>query len=193
MPEKYDGDPDDPVKIYSTIDAVIPKIGSVLHNKKSNAMFQLMSKNPGLEFYLKEMAVTIENHHNPKLPIYEHHIRILVDSGIVKFRVKMHNKHKTKFYRMAPVLMIVAPNLHERAITSKTLKNIFRQVFKLGAIGIVGVSTWFSSKLALLNNTSDFPYPDFFYDSTINDILPFVLAIIAIVSVTLLFFKKRKR
>jgi len=148
VPDIYDGEIDDPVKIYSTMDEVIPKLGSVLHNKKSNAIYKILSSNPTKEYYLKELAVMIEKDENPRLPIYEHHIGILVDSGIVKIRIKMHNKHKTKYYRASPVAMIISPQYYEKALNSKTLKNAFDKVFKLGTVGIAGIATWFGSSFA---------------------------------------------
>lgn len=145
MPDDYDGEIDEPVKIYSNIENTITLFGTVLHNLKSRGMYQLMSNNPTKEYYLKEMAVIIEKEENPRLPIYEHHIGIMVNSGIVKVRIKMHNKHKTKYYRIPPVVMIISPVHYHKAVKSKTLRNTFRQVFKLGAIGVAGIATWFTS------------------------------------------------
>jgi len=117
------------VKIYSNDSKLIPLLGSVFHNEKSRAMWMLLSSTHK-EFYLKEMASLIEENENPRLPIYEHHIRTMVDAGIVLVRQKMHNKHMTKFYRAAPVILLTTPELYEKATTSKTLKTTFNKVFK---------------------------------------------------------------
>ena len=81
------------VKIYSNDSKQIPLLGSVFHNKKSRAMWSLLSSTHK-EFYLKEMAVIIEKKENPRLPIYEHHIATMVDAGVVLVRDGMHNKHR---------------------------------------------------------------------------------------------------
>lgn len=117
------------VKIYSYDSKLIPLLGSVFHNKKSRAMWLLLSSTHK-ELYLKEMAVIIEKNENPRLPIYEHHIGTMVDAGVVLVRQKMHNKHMTKFYRAAPVILLTTPQLYEKAITSKTLKTTLNTVFK---------------------------------------------------------------
>ena len=120
------------VKIYSNDSKLIPMLGSVFHNEKSRAMW-LMLSSTRKEFYLKEMAVIIEKNDNPRLPIYEHHIRTMVDAGIVSVRQKMHNKHMTKFYRAAPFILLTTPHLYEKITKSQTLKNTFTKVLNFTA------------------------------------------------------------
>lgn len=191
MPEHYDGDEDDPVKIYSSIDKAIIKFGSVLKNNKSRGMYQLLTSNPKKEYYLKEMAIIIEKNPNPRLPIYEHHIGVLVDSGIVKVRIKMHNKHKTKFYRISPVVMITSPVLYDKAIKSKTLKNTFNQVFKFAAIGISGVISWH-----LLPKAPEFSEDVVFTSHTLSDpnlsVIPFLVVLSGLVIERLIFLRKKR-
>ena len=120
----------DCVNIYSNDDQVrLAHLGSVFHNKKSRAMWILLSNNPHREYHLKEMAVIIEKVVNPRLPIYEHHIKTMIRSGIVSTTQKMHNKHKTVFYRAAPITVITSSNHYETAIRNKILKNTFMHVF----------------------------------------------------------------
>ena len=95
-------------------------LGSVFHNKKSRAMWILLSNNPDKEYYLKEMAVIIEDDKNPRLPIYEYHIKAMVKSRVVSTTEKMHNKHKTIFYRAKPIVIITTP---------KYPKNIIKTLF----------------------------------------------------------------
>ncbi len=129
------------VRIYSNDSKRITLLGSVFHNKISREMWLLLSSTHK-EFYLKEMAVIIEKTDNPRLPIYEHHIKTMVDAGIVLVRQKMHNKHMTKFYRAAPVILLTTPELYEKATKSKTLKNAFTKVFKFAAIGITALTSY---------------------------------------------------
>ncbi len=129
---------DDDVTIYSSESERISMLGSVLHNNKSRAMWLLMTNNPKREYYLKEMAMIIEKDDNPRLPIYEHHIGIMVKAGIVKMNIKMHNKHKTKFYRASSFVILASSAHYEKAKTSKSFQKVFKQFFKLGALGLVG-------------------------------------------------------
>ena len=135
------------VKIYSNDSELIKVLGSVFHNNKSRSMWLLLSSS-NKEYYLKEMAVLIEKDENPRLPNYEYHIGVMVKAGIVLVRVKLHNKHRTKFYRAAPLVMLTAPHLYEKANKSKALKTTFHKVFKFAkfaCIGIAGITTWFIS------------------------------------------------
>ena len=129
MSDEYKVEFNEFVKIYSNDSKLLPLLGSVFHNENSRAMWILMSTSKK-EFYLKEMAVIIEKTDNPRLPIYEHHIGIMVKSGIILVRTKKHNKHWTKFYRAAPVVLITSSKLYEKATKSKTLKNVFSKIFK---------------------------------------------------------------
>ncbi len=96
------------IKIYSNEEERITHLGSVFHNKISRNMWILLSSNPNKEFYLKEMAVILENTKNPRLPIYEYHIKAIIKSGLVITKTKMHNKHKTTFYR----IVATTTNIH---------------------------------------------------------------------------------
>lgn len=183
MPDEYDGEIEEPVKIYSSIDDAMIPFGSVLHNPKSNSMFKLMNNNPTKEYYLKEMAQIIEKDENPRLPIYEYHIGVMVDSGIVNVRIKMHNKHETKYYRIAPVIMITSGALYNKAVKSKTLKNAFKQVFKLGVIGIAGTATWFCSSFVLGSFSRVDGLP----------LIPIIATTVTVSSGLILFFYFRKK
>ena len=98
---------EDFIKIHSNEEERLIHLGSVYHNKISRNMWILLSHNPHREFYLKEMATILEDTKNPRLPIYEHHIKAIIKSGIVITSVKMHNKHKTTFYRIAAPTTVV--------------------------------------------------------------------------------------
>lgn len=154
------------VRIYSNDSKRITLLGSVFHNKISREMWLLLSSTHK-EFYLKEMAVIIENNENPKLPNYEYHIGKMVEAGIVLVRIKLHNKHNTKFYRAAQVVMLTPPKHYEKAIKSKTLKNTLNQVFKFGvtfgAIAVAALSSHvfveFFSSSALSSGSPNYTIP----------------------------------
>jgi len=120
------------VNIYSNQqEERLAQLGSVFHNKKSRDMWILLSNNPDKEYYLKEMAVIIEGEENPRLPIYEHHIKSLVNSGIVSISKKMHNKHKTTFYRAAPITVIISSKHYENA-KNTMLSDSLKQFYQVG-------------------------------------------------------------
>lgn len=122
----------DYVNIYSTEqEERIAHLGSVFHNKKSRNMWILLCNNPEKEYYLKEMAVILEGEKNPRLPIYEHHIKSMVKSGIVSTTEKMHNKHKTTFYRAASITVIISAKHYENAKNS-ALINSLTQFYQVG-------------------------------------------------------------
>ena len=123
---------DDYVNIYSNKqEERIAQLGSVFHNKKSRDMWILLSNNPDKEYYLKEMAIIIEGEKNPRLQIYEHHIKSMIKSGIVSTTQKMHLKHKTIFYRVAPITIIIPAKHHEDAKNS-LLRESLRQFYQVG-------------------------------------------------------------
>jgi len=123
---------DDYVNIYSNQqEERIAQLGSVFHNKKSRDMWILLSNNPDKEYYLKEMAVIIEGEKNPRLPIYEHHIKSMVKSEIVSTSEKMHNKHKTTFYRAAPITVIISSKHYENA-KNTLLRDSLKQLYQVG-------------------------------------------------------------
>lgn len=131
------------------------------------------------------MAVIIEKDPNPRLPNYEYHIGVMVKAGIVLVRVKLHNKHRTKFYRAAPVIIITAPNLYEKASKSKTLKNTFKQVFKFTAIGVAafGIHSFLQFEGSVLNASN---VPDF--------IVPLAVIVSGLLSMKIYsYFKNKKK
>jgi len=109
------------VNIYSNVEERITHLGSVFHNKISRNMWILLSHNSQI----------LENEKNPRLPIYEHHIKNMIKSGIVSTSQKMHNKHKTTFYRAAPITVIASSPHYENLNQNNDLKNLFLQSFKL--------------------------------------------------------------
>ena len=182
------------VKIYSNDSKLIPLLGSVFHNKKSRAMWLLLC-NTKKEFYLKEMAAIIENNENPRLPNYEYHIGIMVEAGIVLVRIKLHNKHKTKFYRAAQVIMLTTPQLYEKASKSKTLKTAFHKVFKFAAVGSLVFLSWFQG-LPQKNLSDDgfdygasFDVP--FYEET--TFFPMLIIILALIINSVFNWQKKKK
>lgn len=182
------------VKIYSNDSNLIKILGTVFHNKRSREMWMLLSSS-NKEYYLKEMAVIIEKNENPRLPIYQYHIDILVKAGIVLTRIKLHNKHKTKFYRAAPVIMLTAPHIYEKASKSKTLKNTFQKVFKFAAIGFVALGIHAFSQFINKPETTTMTF-DLLGDSNfiVSLIIPLLVIICGLIGVRIhSHFKNKKK
>jgi len=99
---------DDCVKIYSNHSKQLFLLGTVFRNKISRNMWSLLSSNPKKQYHLKQMAVILEKETNPRLPIYEYHIKILIASGIINVNQKMHNKHLTNFYSATPNVLLTS-------------------------------------------------------------------------------------
>ena len=116
---------DDCVKIYSNHSKQLFLLGTVFRNKISRNMWSLLSSNPKKEYHLKQMAVILEKETNPRLPIYEYHIKILLASGILKVNQKMHNKHLTNFYSAAPSVLLTS---HNNASQNEILKSAFKTI-----------------------------------------------------------------
>ena len=94
-------------------------------------MWILLSHNFDKEYHLKEMAVILEKEKNPRLPIYEHHIKSMIKSGIVTTTQKLHNKHQTTFYRAFPITIIAIPRYYENLNqNNNNIKNSFMKSFK---------------------------------------------------------------
>ena len=119
------------LNIYSNEDERLTYLGSVFHNKKSRAMWILLTNNSDRAYYLKEMAVIIENENNPRLPIYEHHIKNMIKSGLVITTKKMHNKHPTNFYRAAPITTIIS-SMHSDDDKNQKLSKFITKLYQEG-------------------------------------------------------------
>ena len=185
------------VKIYSNDSELIKVLGSVFHNNKSRSMWLLLSSS-NKEYYLKEMAVLIEKDENPRLPNYEYHIGVMVKAGIVLVRVKLHNKHRTKFYRAAPLVMLTAPHLYEKANKSKALKTAFHKVFKFAKFAGVGFVSLFVLMSNMPRKASDdltWKFTDLFEYPFQNDpsFFPLLIIIISLIVSRLYSILKKRR
>jgi len=119
------------VRIYPNDSAQLSALGTVLHNYRSRSMWSLLANNPKRTYHLKEMARIIEKQENPRLSIYEYHIKIMMKSKILIPTTKIHNKHDVVFYRAAPFVLLSPPQYYKKALTSETLNRAFSKVFEL--------------------------------------------------------------
>lgn len=124
------------IKIYSNDDEKMQKIGQILSAPKSRKIYGLLIDK---SLNAKEVAKIIDNTENPRLPNVIFHLEKMVDAGLLTVKIKLQRKHghKLKYYRAIPFLLIVPANQLEKATKSKTLQNIFKNVFKISILPIV--------------------------------------------------------
>ena len=123
------------IKIYSNDDEKMQKIGQILSAPKSRKIYGILIDK---SLNAKEVAKIIDNTENPRLPNVIFHLEKMVDAGLLTVKIKLQRKHghKLKYYRAVPFLLIVPANQLEKVTKSKTLQNIFKNVFKISMIPI---------------------------------------------------------
>lgn len=126
------------IKIYSNDDEKMQKIGQILSAPKSRKIYGILIDNC---LNAKEVAKIIDNTENPRLPNVIFHLEKMVDAGLLTVKIKLQRKHghKLKYYRAVPFLLIVPSHQLEKATKSKTLQNMFKNVFKISIIPIIGI------------------------------------------------------
>jgi hypothetical protein len=118
------------IKIYSNNDEKIKLIGQILTAPKSRKIYEILI-NKSLN--AKEIGKLIDNTENPRLPNLIFHLEKMVKAELLTVVIKLQRKngHKLKYYSAIPIIMIVPSQYLEKAITSKTLKNVLINIFKL--------------------------------------------------------------
>jgi len=171
------------ISFFSTDDEKLQELGQILRTPTSRQIYNLLH---GQELRNSEIARKLRDDTIPKLSNFTHHLQKMVDVGILVATKRPHNGRDLLFYTAVPYILITPPENTEKAKGSKTLKNVFRTVFKIGAIGIPGVlvgrfSLGAQNSPYLVDNI----YPslsDFFLDPII------ILSSITLVS-SMLFYK----
>jgi hypothetical protein len=111
------------------------KIGQILSAPKSRKIYGILIDNC---LNAKEVAKIIDNTENPRLPNVIFHLEKMVDAGLLTVKIKLQRKHghKLKYYTAIPFLLIVPAHQLDKATKSKTLQNMFKNIFKISIIGI---------------------------------------------------------
>jgi vacuolar-type H+-ATPase subunit F/Vma7 len=124
------------IKIYSNDDEKMQKIGQILSTPKSRKIYGILIDK---SLNAKEVAKIIDNTENPRLPNVIFHLEKMVDAGLLTVKIKLQRKHghKLKYYRAIPFLLIVPSHQLEKVTKSKTLQNIFKNVFKISMSPII--------------------------------------------------------
>lgn len=135
MSDENNDDFDEHVKIFGLTDKKMQEIGQILRTPKSRQILQILSTQ---ELNAKEIGKIIDNDDNPRLPNLHHHLNKMMNVGLITSRKKLQRKngHVLNYYKAASYILIVPDEQYEKATKSKTLKNTFKSVFKIAAIGV---------------------------------------------------------
>ena len=176
-----DKDIDKFLKIFSNDDEKLQKVGQILSAPKSRKIYGLLINQ---QLNAKEIGKIIDKEENPRLPNLIFHLDKMVDVGLIEVEKRMQRKngHVLKYYKAVPLILIVPPENLEKAKNSKTLKNVFRTVFKLGAVAIGCFYTYYFF--------SDFSTLSFVNDSLIPKII--ISSIVGVSYLALYFFVRKK-
>ncbi|MEE9339551.1 MAG: hypothetical protein V3U87_15870 [Methylococcaceae bacterium] len=128
------------VKIFAITDARMKEIGQILKTPKSRKIYQILMDK---QLHTKEIGMILENHENPRLPNLTHHLKKMTKIGMLTSTTKMKNGHPLTYYKAVNYLLIVPEKDIEVAQKSKTLKTALRKVFKICAISIPAISSYF--------------------------------------------------
>jgi len=154
MSDENNDEIDEQVKIFGLTDKRMQEIGQILRTPKSRQILQILSTQ---ELNAKEIGKIIDNDDNPRLPNLHHHLNKMMNVGLIKSRKKLQRKngHVLNYYKAASYIVIVPDNQYEKATKSKTLKNAFKNVFKIVAIGVPALIVYNTQNIFLGNRDLD--------------------------------------
>ena len=117
------------LKIYSNTDEQLNKLGQILTTPYSRKIYSTLIMN---ELTATDLGKIVEETEEPKLPNLLFHLNKMIEIGLIK-TLRKNTKPKGKqllHYTAVPLILIVPENFYEKAINSKTLKNLFVKIFK---------------------------------------------------------------
>lgn len=141
--EKGDESNDDFIKIYSNTDARMKELGQTLKTPKSRKIYQILMDK---QLHTKEIGMILDQEENPRLPNLTHHLKKMTKIGLLTSTIKMKNGHPLTYYKAVKYLLIVPEKDIEVALKSKTLKTMLRKIFKISAIMIPSMTSYFLIK-----------------------------------------------
>ena len=128
------------INIFSNTDTRMKELGQILKTPKSRKIYQILMDK---ELHTKEIGIILENSENPRLPNLTHHLKKMTKIGLLASTTKMKNGHALTYYKAIPYVLIVPAKDIDIAKKSKTLKSVFRKVFKISLIGIPTTLSYF--------------------------------------------------
>lgn len=121
------------IRFFSNDDEKLQELGQILRTPTSRAIWQLLQ---GRDLRNSEIARTLKDDSILKLSNFTHHLQKMVDVGLIVATKRPHKGRELLFYSAVPIIVITPPENIDKAKTSKTLKSVFRNIFKITAIGI---------------------------------------------------------
>ena len=144
MVAEKENDPiDNFVKIFAITDARMKELGQILKTPKSRRIYQILMEK---QLHTKEIGIILDNDENPRLPNLTHHLKKMTKIGMLTSTIKMKNGHPLTYYKSVNYVIIVPEKDIAVALKSKTLKTALRKVFKISAILIPTVASYFFIK-----------------------------------------------
>lgn len=141
--EKENNPIDNFVKIFAITDARMKELGQILKTPKSRRIYQILMEK---QLHTKEIGIILDNDENPRLPNLTHHLKKMTKIGMLTSTIKMKNGHPLTYYKSVNYVIIVPEKDIAVALKSKRLKTTLRKVFKISAIMIPTVASYFFIK-----------------------------------------------
>ena len=141
--EKENNPIDNFVKIFAITDARMKELGQILKTPKSRRIYQILMEK---QLHTKEIGIILDHDENPRLPNLTHHLKKMTKIGMLTSTIKMKNGHPLTYYKSVNYVIIVPEKDIAVALKSKRLKTTLRKVFKISAIMIPTVASYFFIK-----------------------------------------------
>lgn len=195
--EQNKEDLEDKIQIFSNTDEKLKSLGKMLNNDSSMEILQLLIE--------KEMTSNeIATRTKLSLPLALYHVNQMIEARIaVVNKTSTNGKNQPmKHYSAKPGIIILPEKASQKAKQSKSFSNSLKRLLKFTVIGVVGLGTWFSTRLLqnqknILDNGSQNWNPEqisidwFLFDNELW--LPILLVLITVVGSYFLFKLKEKK
>ncbi len=129
------------VSIYDTDDERLRALGEVLITDVSRTILKLL-------FDETLTANEIATKTGFSLQLVRYHLKKLQDVGLVDIpKIGKNTKsHDMKYYHATKFAIVIIPSkFSEKTKSSKLLVRSFKSIYRLGAVGIVAIGSWFAA------------------------------------------------
>lgn len=138
----------DKTEILSTADEKIKVLGELLSSDSSRSIINLLFEN-------EMTANQIAQKTGMSIQLVKHYLVKMQEVGIVQVsRVEQNEKGRDmKYYIITKIAVIIMPSkLSEKAKKSKSLLNALTRIYRLAAIGVTSIGSWFVTHSLLVMN-----------------------------------------
>ena len=129
------------VGIYGTEDDSLRALGEVLVTDVSRNILKLLFENT---LTANDIAVKTEY----SLQLVRYHLKKMQDVGLVDISKigKNTKSHDMKYYTATKFAIVILPSkFSDKAKASKSLLRSLKSLYRLGAVGIASIGTWFAT------------------------------------------------